>query len=367
MLNWRDPRNPLAGGAERVSEAYLRGLMTRGHEVVWFANHFSGCASEETIGGLRIVRGGGRGTSVLAARKWVRRQPPFDLVIDQHHGIPWFAPWWCQTRCVTYIHEILGPIWSSFYPWPLSMIGRWQESWTHRLYSKVPFWVGSESTRQAILRRGVREVTLVPYGIDTEILPALESKSIEGTLRLVVVSRLAPNKRVDHAIEVARILMNAGTAVELVVVGDGECAALLQKQVSEAKLSSIVRFAGRLGEAAKDDELRKAHFLLHTSVREGWGLNVIEANARGTPAAVYPVPGLVDSTVDGVTGLVSPLETPESLVTSLRELQANPVRYAVLRRQAWERSRTFRWETILPVACDWLEQQARRPRSTLAR
>ena len=42
--------------------------------------------------------------------------------------------------------------------------------------------------------------------------------------------------------------------------------------------------------------------MVHTSIREGWGLNVIEANAMGTPAIVYPVGGLVDSTVDGPIG-----------------------------------------------------------------
>jgi hypothetical protein len=46
MLNWRDPRNPLAGGAERVSLAYLRELLRRGHEVFWFANDFAGALPE---------------------------------------------------------------------------------------------------------------------------------------------------------------------------------------------------------------------------------------------------------------------------------------------------------------------------------
>ena len=60
MLNWRDPRNPLAGGAERVTEAYLRALLARGHEVAWFANAFEGAAKEEDLDGLRVVRGGGK-------------------------------------------------------------------------------------------------------------------------------------------------------------------------------------------------------------------------------------------------------------------------------------------------------------------
>ena len=45
MLNWRDPRNPKSGGAERVSQAYLGALLERGHEVWWFANDFPGGAA----------------------------------------------------------------------------------------------------------------------------------------------------------------------------------------------------------------------------------------------------------------------------------------------------------------------------------
>ena len=91
MLNWRDPRNPLAGGAERVTLAYLRGLVERGHDVTWFANAFLGGASEELIDGIRVLREGGKFTAWLSARKWHSEQDPFDLVIDQHHGIPWYA------------------------------------------------------------------------------------------------------------------------------------------------------------------------------------------------------------------------------------------------------------------------------------
>ncbi len=168
MLNWRDPHNPKSGGAERVSQAYLAALVNRGHHVAWFANDFEGATPEEKIDGITIVRGGGKGSSVLRAMKWYRQQPRFDLVIDQHHGIPWFAPWWAKTNCIAYIHEVLGPIWGAFYSWPLSTAGRWQERWTHVLYRRVPFWVPSESTRKALLGHGVRQVTVIPNGTDTQ-------------------------------------------------------------------------------------------------------------------------------------------------------------------------------------------------------
>ena len=123
MLNWRDPSNPLSGGAERVTLGYLSALAKRGHDVCWFAYTFPGAQPEEVMDGVKIVRGGGVGSAIVQARRWLRLQAPFDLVIDQHHGIPWFAPWWCGTRCIAYIHEVLGPIWGAFYGWPVNAIG----------------------------------------------------------------------------------------------------------------------------------------------------------------------------------------------------------------------------------------------------
>src|SRR5258706_5846309 len=242
MLNWRDPRNPLAGGAERVSLGYLAALAKRGHEVFWFANAFPNCLSNEQIEGIQVVRGGGQGTSILAARKWYRSQKPFDLVIDQHHGIPWYAPWWCRTNCVAYIHEVLGPIWNSFYAWPLSAIGRAQERWTHGWYHNVPFWTPSESTKTALLAHGVREVEVIPNGCDTAPLPVLEPKPLQTPLRLIAVSRLAPNKRVGHAVEAVRLLLDRGIETTLTVVGRGEAESQLRQTVVQLPPDSKVTF-----------------------------------------------------------------------------------------------------------------------------
>lgn len=359
MLNWRDPKNPMSGGAERVSLAYLSALRERGHEVFWFANDFAGAAREEVIEGIKVVRGGGRGSSVRRAIQWHRRQAPFDLVIDQHHGIPWYAPWWSGTNCVAYIHEVLGPIWQAFYRWPTSAIGQWQERWTHWLYRNVPFWTPSESTKRALHAHGVREVTVFPNGTDAVPLAELESKPLAQPLRLIAVSRLAPNKRVDHIVEATKILLDRGIDTRLVVVGAGEVQDRLKEMVERPGLAGRVTFMGQLPEQEKNAHLRRAHFLVHTSLREGWGLNVIEANAMGTPAVVYPVGGLVDSTVDGETGAVTREETPSAVADSLMAaLKKGSEDYQRLRLNAWNRSKTFQWKQVLPPTCQWLERQA---------
>ncbi len=358
MLNWRDPRNPLSGGAERVSLAYLKALVERGHEAHWFANDFPGAAREEIFEGIKIIRGGGKGSSVFKAIHWYRQQPRFDLVIDQHHGIPWFAPWWCKTNCVAYIHEVLGPIWSSFYPWPASAIGQVQERWTHWLYRRTPFWTPSDSTRKALQQHGVRDIHVFPNGTDATPLAALEPKPLATPIRLAAVSRLAPNKRVDHVIRAVKILLQRGADIRLSVVGTGEVETALRQLAANLGVADKIEFTGRLDEQEKDDCLRRAHFLVHTSVREGWGLNVIEANAMGTPAVVYPVGGLVDSTLDNETGLVTRDETPEAVADAVLTIIRSPEKYDSLRVNAWNRSKQLVWPEVLPPACNWLESQA---------
>lgn len=358
MLNWRDPKNPRAGGAERVTLGYLSELVRRGHEVFWYSFSFSGAPETDEVAGIQIVRGGGTGTAVKQAIQWYRRQAGFDLVIDQHHGIPWFAPWWCRTRCIAYIHEVLGPIWDAFYGWPINVFGRTQERWTHWLYRRVPFWTACQSTKDDLQAHGVRNVTLIPYGVHTQALSVLPEKPLSSPLRLVVVSRLAPNKRVDQGIRTAHILTSRGVDTRLEIVGTGESEPHLRQLTGALKMDDRVCFAGPLAEAEKDERLRQGHFLLHTSQREGWGLNVIEANAMGTPAAVYPVKGLIESTLHDRTGLVAPAETPESLAASIQSILDHPNTYQRYRSAAWERAKSFHWSQVLPPAVAWLEGQA---------
>ena len=46
--------------------------------------------------------------------------------------------------------------------------------------------------------------------------------------------------------------------------------------------------------------------IVTTSIREGWGITILEANACGIPSIAYDVPGLRESIIDGKTGLIVP-------------------------------------------------------------
>ena len=157
-----------------------------------------------------------------------------------------------------------------------------------------------------------------------------------------------------------KCLADKKVPAQLTVVGTGGTEPLLRGLVKEFQLENQVTFTGVLAEPEKDAELRRAHFLLHTSLREGWGLNVIEANAMGTTTVVYPVAGLVESTLHDITGIVTTAETPAAIAEALVGTLPQPEKYQTYRVNAWERAKTFHWSRVLAVSSAWLEAQAAR-------
>lgn len=359
MLNWRDPENPRAGGAERVSFGYLRALVERGHKVDWLTHSYPGCQPYTSLDGIRIHRLGGLVTSRFRAWDWIRKNQPLDLVIDQHHGIPWFSPLLTRGNSISYIHEVLGPIWKSFYPFPTAQIGMIQERLILSLYRGHPFWTGCQSTRNQLEKIGVRQIEVLRYGVDWPPLEILPAKILNHPLKLVMVSRLAPNKRVDHGPRLLRLLIDHGIDARLTILGDGECRESILELIESLELSDWCSSEGYVTEERKREVLTDARLLIHTSVREGWGLNVIEANACGTPAVVYPVPGLVDSTQNQVTGWVAPDESPEALASTIQDLLGKPDHYQTVRHQAHQESLKYQWKAVLPEATTFLESMAR--------
>jgi len=350
MLNWRDPENPLAGGAERVTLGYLADLAERGHEVFWLTHSYEGCEKTTEISGVRVIRLGNLIRSRIRAYIWVKNHFPIDLLIDQHHGIPWFTNLWAPCPAISYIHEVLGPIWKSFYPFPLAQLGIMQERITLWFYRKQKFWTGCHTTQIHLKDAGVRDVTIIPYGVDLKPLKTLPTKILEPPLRLAMVSRLAPNKRVHLGVALLKSLNEQGVDTYLKIIGTGECESEIRRVISDNGMQDRCELLGHVEEGEKLAHLQEAHFLVHTSMREGWGLNVVEANAYGTPAVVFPVPGLIDSTTHLETGYISKYEDVASLALVILEAIQNPKVYQECRKNALMRARSHLWEEVLPHA-----------------
>jgi glycosyltransferase involved in cell wall biosynthesis len=104
-----------------------------------------------------------------------------------------------------------------------------------------------------------------------------------------------------------------------------------------------VRFHGFVGEVTKRELLASAWVLAMPSIKEGWGLAVMEAAAQATPAVgLRSAGGLAESIVDGETGLLA--EGPEEFAAQIERALTDEA----LRRSLGEAARTrcaaFTWE-----------------------
>ena len=349
ICSWRDIGNPRAGGAERVTFEHARRWVAAGHQVTLFTAAYPGAAAEDTLAGIRVVRRGGETTVHLAAQHWYRRQRPRpDLVVDEIHGLPFGAAAYAGVPVVAWIYEVARDIWFRMYPLPLAAAGWTLEAAALRRYARtgVPFVADSRSTAADLAALGAApgRLTVIEPAIDRA--PLAQPAAKEPLPTLMFLGRLVRMKGVEDAIAALAALRRRLPACRLWIVGGGEPAYVVELRALAGRLglASAVEFAGRVPEEEKYDRLSRAHLLLHPSQHEGWGINVIEANAVGTPAVAYAVPGLRDSIRDGVTGALCPPGRPATLAAAAAALLANPSRYATMQREALAWSRRFTWD-----------------------
>jgi glycosyltransferase involved in cell wall biosynthesis len=312
ILNWKDLAHPAAGGAEVLTEEVARVLVARGHSVTLFAADVPGRPEREVADGVEIVRRGSRVGVYRAARAFWSRQPrgSYDVVVDEINTRPFLTPRWIRnTPIVALIHQLAREIWFYETPFPLSALGRYVlEPWWLRAYRELPAMTVSPSSADLLARHhGWRDVTVIPEGYTPHPVPQVAK---QGEPTVVFLGRLVSMKRPEHAIESFRLLAPSFPSAQLWMIGDGPLLTRLQERAPQG-----VSFLGRVGRDELLERLARAHVLVATSVREGWGLNVSEAAACGTPSIGYRVAGLVDSIDASGGALVDP--SPQALAAAL--------------------------------------------------
>ena len=118
----------------------------------------------------------------------------------------------------------------------------------------------------------------------------------------------------------------------------------IKERVIKNRLDDKVKFWGYVSQPKKSELLARAHILINPSVREGWGLVNIEANAMGTPVIAYRSQGLVDSVREGESGLICSENTPEDMVDNVKKLFGDNLLYAKLQEGAKRWAGMFSWE-----------------------
>lgn len=351
IFNWRDPWDPLAGGAERVTLKHAEYWVKQGHEVTWVSGLYEDAEPDEVKQGILYLRRGNSKTLFLRAW-WIflfelKSEP--DVIIDEVHGLPMFSPLWAKNKkIIALIHEVAQEIWSEMFQFPVSTIGKWIEKYIFpKVYADIPFWVDCDSTKQDLIKLGIqdKQVTIIPCAIDP--IPKITTQKRQQQLTCIFVARLVKMKGVEFAIQAFSEIVKQEPEAALWIVGSGEPTYIeaLRTQINELGLKKQVTFWGKVSETKKFELMAQSHFLIHTSVREGFGLTVLEANSQSTPAAVFNVAALRD-VVNSKNGIIVPFPDAIALAHKIVSIYRKKSTFQQMQKSAYTFSQRFRWSTF---------------------
>ncbi len=348
VLNWRDTTHPEGGGSERYIERIATDLVADGCEVEVLCSRHAGVPRRLRRDGVLFRHAGGRWTVYARALATLVRERLAgagpDVIVDVHNGIPFFARLVAGCPVVVLVHHVHREQWGVVFGRTLARIGWWLESQVSpRVHQGCQYVAVSEVTRRELVGLGVREAAVaVVHNGARPVAPDQPDRDLEPSL--IVLGRLVPHKRVEHALQVLAALGPEFPGLRLRVVGDGWWRQELQDEAARLGVADQVTFTGFIDENAKEELLARSWLMLAPSVKEGWGLMVIEAAAHGVPALAYrSAGGLAESIDDGRTGLL--VDDLTELVDTTRALLLDHTHRAELGEAARAHVAGFSWRT----------------------
>jgi len=330
-VNHRDLRHPQAGGLEIVIHEISCRWVKAGHEVFILCSGYPGCLKEEVQDGIRIHRIGREEIFNFIAGSWLIRHRWLnaDVAIEHLAKVACFLPLFPYQGCLlAHVPHLFGKAIFEEVSWPLGVYVYVMERMLPLIYGKCPIWALSQSTADELVERGFRRdrVDVVSGGLNLAFFKG-EQQSLKHPV-ILYVGRLKKYKGLIHP------LLKAWSSVSrhrpdarLQIVGKGDYENAIREYIAKNNLGNSVEMLGFVSEQQKLVLLRSAWFLVYPSVKEGWGLPIIEGGAVGIPTVASDSPGLRDVVRHEETGLLVPHGNVEAMARAMiRLIEDEPLR-----------------------------------------
>jgi len=190
------------------------------------------------------------------------------------------------------------------------------------VYRKATFCIAASSAiKKNFEDIGVKNIEVIPNGIDLKKFESLERKPHDGFI-VMTVARLEKVKGVEYLIESIG-LINSKFQIpnsKLLIIGDGSERKNLKGLANKLGLKERVGFVGQILHEKITEYLAQADCFVLPSLKEGFGIAVLEAMAAGLPVIGTRVGGIPDIIEDGKTGILVEPKNPEAIAQAIYEI-----------------------------------------------
>lgn len=364
-FSWKDKKHPETGGAETVTDHILTRLAKDGHEVILLSSQPAGLPAEEVYNGYKIIRGGSRYSVYLKARSYYKRNLKgwADVVIEEINTIPFFTHTYVKEPSLLFFHQLAREVWFYQMPWPVSRIGYILEPLYLRSLRKQHVITVSNSTKNDLIETAdfsPEKIQIIREGIELTPLKKLSDVKKYNTPTLLSLGSVRPMKRTADIVSAFEFAKEQMPELKLIIAGNnnGPYGEQVKKQVEGSIFKKDISMLGGVSLEKKQEVMERSHVMAVTSVKEGWGLVVTEANSQGTPVVAYNVDGLRDSVKNNKTGIVTDAN-PKALAKGIVEILKDAETYDRMRKASWEDSKQYTFETLYQDFLNALEKYRR--------
>ncbi len=208
--------------------------------------------------------------------------------------------------------------------------------------------------RAARLRRSAQGVSVIPNGVDLELVRRIKDEipcppgwtRDNKHLRIICVARLSPEKGLEYLFHAMRAVRARVPEATLTMVGGGALEHSLQTLARELGIESCVNFLGNQPHHEVIREILKSDVFICPSLAEGLGIVFLEAQACGVPVVGTRVGGIPDVIQDGVTGFLVPPRDSAAIANALARLLLDPGLRTQLGEAALQRIGRYSWDGI---------------------
>lgn len=347
IINWRDIKNPEAGGAEIYLHEIFKRLAVKEFSITIISHHYHRAPYLETIDGLTVIRRGGKFFFNFQIVPFlIRHYKEYDLIIEDLNKLPFFTPFFCRIPRLHLVMHFFGREIFKEAIFPIALYVFIMEKLVSLFYRKERFTAISKSTAEDIARFPVpnEHIYIIEPGIDIQYFYPVCSKVIPPII--VYIGRLMKYKNVQFIISCLPDLLTHIPELTFYIGGTGDYLNTLKKHAVTCRVQDHIHFLGCISEEQKRELLSKATLFINPSAKEGWGITNIEANLCGTVSLSNNVNGLRDSVIDGITGILYQPENRDDFISKAVLLLTDDSRRASMEKAAIKRAQTLDWDTI---------------------
>lgn len=363
LINWQDRLNPLSGGAEiHIHEIFSR-IASWGNDITLLCSSFGNAKKKEIVDGMKIIRVGKRNDFnfyVPAACDALLRKAKYDIVVDNINKIPFFTPLYVHIPLLVIGYHFFGTAIYSETNLILASYVYFTEKLVPKIYKNELFSVLSKSTKDELIKWGIPEnnVHIVSPAISSEFIPDFTLKSYDASI--AYLGRIKKYKCVDNLLYAMQDVISTIPSAKLTIIGTGDYLPNLIALTKRLNLENNINFTGFISEQEKKRILQTAWVVVNTSLKEGWGITNIEANACGTPVIASDSPGLRDSVVDGKTGFLVKHGDQKTLAKRIiKILQDKPLRER-LYKESINWANQFTWDNAAKEMFELIKYKVKR-------